>query len=897
MTIHKKLFIIPLLLIVIPLILIGTVIFYSAKNYFESEVMAKLTAINDLKVERVQSFFSERQSDIIHAQNLEVIKESLPVLNASANNINSSPYVKDKALLDRQLVIFQKAYQYSDIMLVSPENKIVYVFNEARMKQELGQPLPDIYGESFEKAKTGIYLSNIAKTKDKEYKFGMLMTAPITNAAGNFAGLVAFELNMDSLLTLIKDNSGLGQTGETVMAKKEFTYTTDKSTGHSMTRKGNYVLFLHPLNKDMDAAFSEFISYGNDLALSFAKRVQGEKGAGVSIDYRGNKVLSAWRYVPSLGWGLVTKIDAAEAFEPIYRLRGFMFLVLIVTILLDILIAFLAAQSISSPIKELYKGIEVIGSGNLDYKVGTNAKDEIGGLSRAFDQMTKDLKRTTTSISKLNLEIVERRKAEHEMRRAKEYTELIFRLAPSAIFTMDKNSKITSWNNKAAELTGYTAEEVIGKDPYQLGIFKYCEERASAVGSIEEELLVRECTIKRKDGQERIILKNTDFLRDEDGNVTGAIEAFEDITARKELDKLKDEFISTVSHELRTPISIFKEGVSLVLDREAGDINEKQEKLLSNARANIDRLSELIDELLDVAKIEAGRMEIAVEVTPINVLVKDVASSFELQAKNKGLELKADLPEKPINIYIDPDKILRVFNNLISNAIKFTEKGQILVSIKDNDSEIECTVSDTGKGILKNDLLKIFNKFQQLGRSSKLSAKGTGLGLSICKGIIELHNGRIWAESEFGEGSKFKFTIPKYTPKEIFSNYVKRALKVAVEENACLSVESFSIKDYDTLLQEMGENKIVSIMHNVETIIKTNLRRNGDIAINDTKAILVMLPFTKKSDALLVLDRFTKLLDEYLSKEKLDTQVELVYKEASFPKDGATDEDLLKEIS
>ena len=234
-----------------------------------------------------------------------------------------------------------------------------------------------------------------------------------------------------------------------------------------------------------------------------------------------------------------------------------------------------------------------------------------------------------------------------------------------------------------------------------------------------------------------------------------------EIAESKRAEKLKDEFIGTVSHEIRTPLSITKEGVSLILDKVPGPINEQQARILTIAKSNIDRLARIINSLLDISKIGSGRTGITREAFEIIAVIRQVIGAFELKIKEKGLTLRADLPKDHIIIHGDTDSITQVLTNLISNALKFTDKGFVDVAFKDKGANIEISVSDTGVGIEEENMPKLFEKFQQFGRVNGPGEKGTGLGLAIAKDIVDTHKGKIWAESEFGKGTKITFMIPK----------------------------------------------------------------------------------------------------------------------------------------
>lgn len=230
----------------------------------------------------------------------------------------------------------------------------------------------------------------------------------------------------------------------------------------------------------------------------------------------------------------------------------------------------------------------------------------------------------------------------------------------------------------------------------------------------------------------------------------------------EKLSRLKSDFVSMVSHELRTPLAIIKEGVSLVLDEVPGKINEKQKRLLKVSKDNIDRLLRLINDLLDISKIEAGKIELRKVLVDLASLIKDTCAIWKLESDKKQQTLQVYISESPINISIDPDRITQVLDNLISNAIKYTpEKGQIRTVLKDKGDQVEVSVSDTGIGIAKEDLSKVFSKFQQLNRMADPPAQGTGLGLAIAKELIRMHGGIIKVESELDKGSKFIFSLPK----------------------------------------------------------------------------------------------------------------------------------------
>ena len=362
----------------------------------------------------------------------------------------------------------------------------------------------------------------------------------------------------------------------------------------------------------------------------------------------------------------------------------------------------------------------------------------------------------------------------------------------------------------------------------------------------------------------------------------------------RKLDQLKRDFISTVSHELRTPLAITKEGISLILDKIPGKINEQQEKILSTARSNIDRLARIIDELLDVSKIEAGKVELKRGLVDIAGLIRQVASSFELNLKEKNLELKINVPEKQIDAFVDPDKLIQVFTNLIGNALKFTDRGYIEISLQEKEKEIECVVADTGLGISEEDLPKVFSKFEQFGRLPGPGEKGTGLGLAITKGIIELHGGKIRVESKLGQGAKFSFILPKYPAEEIFKEYLNIGMRVAMDQKVRMNLIVISILEFKKLKQGFSDEKMDAILRSMKGIIEDTLRREGDAVFSDSGEMMIILAGCDKKGALSVKNRLREALDKYLTNEKLPQEIKLRFGSAVYPDEAKNDEELIK---
>jgi signal transduction histidine kinase len=223
---------------------------------------------------------------------------------------------------------------------------------------------------------------------------------------------------------------------------------------------------------------------------------------------------------------------------------------------------------------------------------------------------------------------------------------------------------------------------------------------------------------------------------------------------------MKLQFVSNVSHELRTPLTIIRESISLIDEEIGAKLASKQKELLDICNRNIDRLARLISDILDFQKLQSGKAIFELKEDDINDTILEVTQTMNTLLKDKNLKFSTDLDLRVPKLKYDKDKIIQVLTNIVNNAIKFTENGEIVILSRKNGNSVIVSVKDTGIGIKKDEIQKLFVPFAQLESSNERRRGGTGLGLSISKEIIEKHNGKIWVESGLGSGSTFCFTLP-----------------------------------------------------------------------------------------------------------------------------------------
>ncbi|MCX5693452.1 MAG: ATP-binding protein [Candidatus Omnitrophica bacterium] len=320
----------------------------------------------------------------------------------------------------------------------------------------------------------------------------------------------------------------------------------------------------------------------------------------------------------------------------------------------------------------------------------------------------------------------------------------------------------------------------------------------------------------------------------------------------EKLSRIKADFISVISHELRTPLTSIKESISLVLDGIAGPLNEEQKKFLTIAKNNIDRLAKLIIDILDLSKLESGRITMRKRKLNINELIKEVYASTKASAEQKNMEFSISLGESVEPTWFDPDRIGQVLRNLISNAIKFNkDNGKIKISsLKENINDrdfIRIIVEDNGIGIPPQDTENLFRNFSSLDASMTRKYGGAGLGLAISKGIIELHGGDIWVISEPDAGSKFIFTMPIYKKHEEFDFLLEEAIERSRHNDIKIALIVFKIKD--------AKDRIENVIAEVENTMKNTVRGPEDKIIRCKKGECVIIAGTDRPGAMAIIKR------------------------------------------
>jgi len=751
----------------VPLIIAVYISYDSSRKVLEEEAAYQLYQISDNKVNQIDNYFAEAKKDISTLAHTPSVIDSMKKFNQifQEYQTNSLEYLAIIKELKPNLLYFQEISKYEDFFFLSPEGNLIFSTSQ---KHALGinylidlESNPDL---------TPILKSTIALLETKMSTFKLIegnkirayITSPVSNE-GKLIGVIGVQINNEGIYNLMEDYTGLRKTGEIVL----------------VARIENQITFIAPSRYNPEGQFKTSIELGSNQGIALQKAVQREKSWGITTDYKGEKVLATWRYLPNYQWGLVVKMNADEILKTANELKDRLVVIGIILLIMIILITVMMARSVSGPIKKLTKVAATISKGNLLARARINTKDEIEELANSFNQMTDNLLRTQSRLEEKSEQLavnlgqieIQNKALEEEKNKVsqeKDKLNAILYGIGDGVFVIDQDYKIMIFNQEAEFISGITSKEVIGKRYDH--VFNFISEKngksngkfiREAINSGEVKEASFDSVLVKKNKKRIPIAGSAAPLKDSDGNVISCVVVFRDVSKEREIDQAKTEFVSLASHQLRTPLSTVNWYAEMLLDEDVGTINKDQKKYLQTLYEANHRMVELVNALLNVSRIELGTFAIDPEPIKLLEISDSVIKEQTPQIKGKRLKIEKNYAiDLPI-INADPRLIRIILENLISNAVKYTpEKGNIIVEIIKKDLDILIKVKDTGYGIPKDQQPKIFNKLFRADNVLAKDCDGTGLGLYIVKAIVEQSGGKIWFESEENKGTTFFTTIP-----------------------------------------------------------------------------------------------------------------------------------------
>ena len=442
-------------------------------------------------------------------------------------------------------------------------------------------------------------------------------------------------------------------------------------------------------------------------------------------------------FVPlqNVSWGFALGGSDAELSADAARWQTETIVLGSVTLLIALLLVWLTTRSVARPVLALAAASRQIAAGDLDTPVPPGGEGEVRVLAQAFDHMREKLR---SALSELAVE-------------KSRYEGIVTSMA-DAVVTTDTGGRITAFNPAAAALTGWSATEVLGRPGREI---------------IPPDPATGRMTLERRDGSEVIVAATRSAISGREGASAGTVQVLRDISAEAEVERMKEEFLATVSHELRTPLGFIMGYATSLLLPDAPEDPATTRRFIKVIAEASDELKKLVDDLLDMTKIGSGTFSVSPAPTGLGPLVDSVVE--RVRARGSAHRVVIDIPARIPQIRADAHRLEQVFYNLLDNAIKYSPDGGVVtVRVRAAASEVVVSVQDEGVGIRVEELASVFERFYR-GRIARTKGiAGTGLGLAICKGIVEAHGGRIWAESPAPEdpgrrGSAIRFTIPRAT--------------------------------------------------------------------------------------------------------------------------------------
>ncbi len=772
-SIKKKMILVFLILALIPLLAMRLVVYPKAQDALRTSLIQNLQSVGHKQAELIKGWTEERKGDV------RVIAENPFTLLASRVSMNDKRFWR----LLRYTHYIRYEYGYKEV-LISDAEGIIHVSTQ---KGRIGADISEL--EYFKKAMDGeTFASQIYPSKELvENKYGrmetgvptMVVATPITDR-NKIMGVACLRVDVEKISELMKSIK-LGASGETYLINKQGYMITESRFATDLRNEG---LIEGGTTLETKLVNPE----AGKLTKSVSECLKGHTGSDGEgyLDYRGVKVIGFWQWIPELDWGVIAEIDYDEGYIEVNRLRKSVNTIMIIVSLGVVVLAVFMGQRMVAPILYLTDATRKMNAGDLTQEVDIHTKDEIGELAVSFNMMTRTIAKRNEELQASNL-----------------FMESMFDAIRDPMTVLDKDGTIKQVNKVAMDTYG---ENIVGEKCFCVykgrdSICDHCPTMksietlapATAEHYVERDkkyVFIASYPILNKDGKlESIIKMVRDIteqkklekeLQEYTANLEKVVEertvdlksTNEELKQRsveieraneelRSLDKMKDVMIRDVTHELKSPVAQVQMAIDLWTNEAAKEKvdKEKGKKLSKIIDDNIQRLKKTIQSILDLSVLESGRVAYQKENLNLEEIVHQTEEGLKLIAEKKGLALTTRIPDKLPGVLGDKTEITRVVSNLIDNAIKYSESGEIVVSVVRRSKGIEIAVKDQGIGLItpKENFDKLFSRFYQ----ERASADGSGVGLAICKKIVNAHGGKIWVESEGkGKGTTFRFTLP-----------------------------------------------------------------------------------------------------------------------------------------
>ena len=734
------------------------IIFSSGAFLFEKEFEHHfLKIIEDQQYELVTDIAKNINSKLLEAHNALVSTAGIIPTEDMENYLNTQKNV-EKIFEDQ---FFLRTFFDNSIVLFSKTGRIIseYPFNPERYGQDFS--FQEYFQHTIKTQRP--YISKPYLSSKPPHEPAVMFTAPVFNNKGEIAAVLGGSVSLTS-------KNMLGGLAHVKIGKTGYLYL------YSIDR----TMIVHP---DKNRILKQDVPLGVNKLFDAA--LNGFEGTGETVNSRGIHVIASFKRLSAVNWILAANYPAKEAFLPIRKNRWYMAGYTAFCIALSILVIMVLMRKFLSPLSELTLQAEKIGkTDGLKEYVRVETGGEIHALSVSFNAMLKRLNEREEAL-RSSLSAIKEKEAK---------ISTILNNTVEGIITINEEKLIETFNPAAESIFGFAADEVIGKNINMLMPEPYHSQHNQYIDNYLETGIPKvigmgtEAVGKRKDGVIfPIELSVSKVNLGEKKLFTGILR---DITERKKAESAiqkakeaaeaaniaKSEFLATMSHEIRTPMNAIIGMADLLIDT---PLSTEQMKYIQIFKSAGENLLNLINDILDLSKIESGHIELEMVQFNISDLIDKLCEVMAVRAHTKGIELISHImPDVPAFLVGDPARLRQILTNLLGNAIKFTEKGEVVLEVKNQDSRgrgvegsngldyensqseilLLFSIRDTGIGIPEDKLTMVFDKFTQADTSTTRKYGGTGLGLPISTRLVELMGGNIRVESKENEGSSFCFT-------------------------------------------------------------------------------------------------------------------------------------------
>lgn len=710
-------------------------------EYMRRVIEKEIDEVHSLAISPfVRKYVEDASLKYNNKTNEEIIREINNIERIWPRLKGNSTILKD--IMNNELAEYLTEYknregeEYAEIFITDAKGAVIAATNKT---SDYFQADEKWWEEAYNNGKGSVYLSDIDYDESAKV-FALNFCIPIMDKSNKrVIGIITVITDIKHLFSGII-NVHIGETGHSDLVSSDGTVIID-AISPPLSWKISEGL-ISKISASRGGWTMDKDEHGINSIIGFS---HVEWGSKFSVSSLGNK-----------NWYIFVRQDLPEAYLPIFGLLWKVSIVGILLIGIFTLVALSIARQIVRPLLILQDGVGLIGQGKLNQRLEIKTKDEIGDLANSINRMAVELENRTNELEFQREELEE----------TKNYLKNILEHSADIVITTDLNGSVVEFNKAAEEILEYKREEVIGKpaDEFYLdkNERKYILDIVSKKGKINN----YETRFMTKSGKILNVSLTLSHLKDNSGKLIGTVGISRDVTAKKELDQMKLDFMYMLTHDIKSPLSILLGLSTMVMEGKFGSVDEKIVEPLRSIYSSGRKISSLVDNCLTSALIEAGRLELEMKPVKVDVVLNNIIKLMRLQAAKKMIDIKTDIPKSFPEVMGDEIYLDRVFINLLSNAIKYTpDSGEIKVKCKTTDGGktrhkryAEISISDTGIGISQEDLPGLFNKYKRAKGSGRI--EGTGLGLFIVKYIVNSHNGEVEVSSKVGEGSIFTVRFP-----------------------------------------------------------------------------------------------------------------------------------------